>query len=138
MVRGYRLSIVSWEGSIRARGMDATRPRGTVVARDCARGISNNRSGREGVGVGVDGDSLERIAAHDAIALELGVNVEAPDVGHGVPCGSAPRVCARRREWRRIQTGLSIFIWDASIQTSDFLNPGFSSRAHPGVHDISV
>ena len=119
MVRGYRLSIASWEGSIRARGMDATRPRGTVVARDCARGISNNRSGREGVGVGVDGDSLERIAAHDAIALELGVNVEAPDVGHGVPCGSAPRVCARRREWRRIQTGLSIFIWDASIQTSD-------------------
>ena len=48
--------------------------------------------------VGVDGDALERVTAHDAIALELGVNVEAPDVGHGVPCGSAPRVCARRRE----------------------------------------
>lgn len=49
-------------------------------------------------------DSLERVAAHDAVALELGVDVEAPDVGHGVSHATEPsRPCVVVNERRRFK-----------------------------------
>ena len=102
MVRGYRLSIVSWEGSIRARGMDATRPRGTVVARDCARGISGQSIGpRRGLGSGSTGTHLSVLLLTMPLRSNLASTLK-HQTSAMVSRAAAPRVCARRREWRRI------------------------------------
>ena len=63
-------------------------------------------------------DSLERVAAHDAVALELGVDVEAPDVGHGVSHATEPsRPCVVVNGATAVQTGARL-----SISGSDRLN----------------
>ena len=63
-------------------------------------------------------DSLERVAAHDAVALKLGVDVEAPDVGHGVSHATEPsRPCVVVNGATAVQTGARL-----SISGSDHLN----------------
>lgn len=71
-----------------------------------------------GVGRGRRRDSLERVTAHDAVALELGVDVEAPDVGHGVSHATEPsRPCVVVNGATAVQTGARL-----SISGSDHLN----------------
>ena len=71
-----------------------------------------------GVGRGRRRDSLERVTAHDAVALELGVDVEAPDVGHGVSHATEPsRPCVVVNGAMAVQTGARL-----SISGSDHLN----------------
>ena len=97
----FRIETGDGYGGVRERRM-----RGTRGFIDRIGGISKTSSSpsRRGWTWEEGLDSLERVAAHDAVALELGVDVEAPDVGHGVSHATEPsRPCVVVNERRRFK-----------------------------------
>ena len=117
MVRGYRLSIVSWEGSIRARGWmrrGLAAPSSPAIALGAFQIIDR---AEKGLGSGSTGTHLSVLLLTMPLRSNLASTLK-HQTSAMVSRAAAPLASARVVvSGAGIQTGLSIFIWDASIQT---------------------